>query len=134
MNDIVYKPIEPEVLFGFLLRHLPSHGIQLEGLKALGDEAFVMRMLNLFKENIRTDKNELWKAFEARDNKAIHELAHKMIPPCRHLGLEELVAILKKLENSSYMAEMDDYQRFDDLVQAALQAVRPELVSLEGSK
>ena len=64
------------------------------------DEKFVTQMLVSF---IDTTKNGLKDMKDAVDNgqwESVADMAHKMLPPCRHLGATDLYNFLKKIEEN----------------------------------
>lgn len=65
---------------------------------ARGDGAFIQRMLSLFVERTELGLTELEAALAADDRSALSGIAHRMIPPCRHLDLLGVVAQLQQLE------------------------------------
>jgi len=63
-----------------------------------GDERFVKQMLETFIETTRKGLDEMNKAVETGQWETVAELAHKISPPCRHIGAEDLYRFLKKIE------------------------------------
>jgi CheY-like chemotaxis protein len=83
---------------------LPDSGkITLQNLYHIagGDEQFVKQMLDSFIESTRKGLKEMQEAVQSGNIDSVAELAHKMSPPCRHLGASELSNMLKKIEESS---------------------------------
>jgi CheY-like chemotaxis protein len=133
MNGIVFKPVEKERLYRVISKFLVTQRIQLDSLQSLGDEAFVIRMLNLFEENIRNDLEELKIAFAEQDLNRIQALTHKMIPPCRHLGLYDLVEMLKDMESSGHIRDPADLRKLEHMIHMAIRAVARELTTISES-
>ncbi len=72
----------------------------LQELFELGnnESAFVKKMLQLFATNTRTHLSSMRKAANEKDWQTVGFTAHKIIPPTRHLGMNELVSLLKSIE------------------------------------
>jgi signal transduction histidine kinase/HPt (histidine-containing phosphotransfer) domain-containing protein/ActR/RegA family two-component response regulator len=126
MDGHLIKPFREAELLSLLLRllHLPerpltpdrqpvaaapslpegdpqsSHGYSLTAMYRLAhnDERFVKRMLQLFVERSADTLEALQQAATQQDWNQVGMHAHKLIPPCRHLGLEDLVQRLKRIE------------------------------------
>lgn len=66
-----------------------------------GDEKFVKDMLELFIRNMKEDIELVKKglAEQSWDNVALH--AHKMMSPCRHLNMVDLLTQLRNIENNA---------------------------------
>lgn len=79
-----------------------STGIDLKSLYHIsgGDEQFVKQMLISFLDSTKKGLEEMQEAFKLNQTEIIAELAHKMIPPCRHLGANVLGGILKQIEDN----------------------------------
>jgi signal transduction histidine kinase/FixJ family two-component response regulator/HPt (histidine-containing phosphotransfer) domain-containing protein len=79
-----------------------SEKIDLRSLYHLadGDELFVKQMLVSFIESTEKGFAEMAVANSGEAAEQIYELAHKMLPPCRHIGAKELTAILKEIEDT----------------------------------
>jgi len=65
-----------------------------------GDEQFVKQMLVTFVDTTRKDLTAMNKAVASGQWESVADLAHKMLPPCRHLGAKDLYNYLKKIEES----------------------------------
>lgn len=65
-----------------------------------GDEHFVEQMLISFVESTEKGLKEMLASVQAGNNDQIAELAHKLMPPCRHIGADELSANLRKIEEN----------------------------------
>jgi HPt (histidine-containing phosphotransfer) domain-containing protein len=57
-------------------------------------------MLVSFIDSTNKGLNEMQESVKNRNLKQVSELAHKMLPPCRHIGAMELYTMLKKLEEN----------------------------------
>lgn len=65
------------------------------------DKGFMFNMLTIFVDSAEVNLREMKEASAVSDWDAVSMKAHKLIPPCRHLGLDELVVELKQLERKS---------------------------------
>ena len=69
-------------------------------------------MLVSFIESTRNGIKEMEDALNSDDSDRISELAHKMLPPGRHIGATELCNTLKKIEeNIKYKMEPDSLRK-----------------------
>ena len=77
-----------------------SDRINLDNLYHLsgGDEKFVKEMLLSFVNTTKIGLKDMQLAMKAGQMEQVAELAHKMLPPCRHIGASDLCDILKKIE------------------------------------
>jgi signal transduction histidine kinase/CheY-like chemotaxis protein/HPt (histidine-containing phosphotransfer) domain-containing protein len=66
-----------------------------------GDEQFVRQMLDSFIETTGKGFVEMSAANRAGASGQIAELAHKMLPPSRHLGAVKLTSLLKEIEDTT---------------------------------
>jgi CheY-like chemotaxis protein/HPt (histidine-containing phosphotransfer) domain-containing protein len=66
-----------------------------------GDEKFVKQMLVSFIDTTRKGLNEMQKAVLSGEGDSVIDLAHKLIPPCRHIGASDLCDLLRKIEESN---------------------------------
>lgn len=64
-----------------------------------GDEQFVKQMLISFIESTDKGLNEMKSVASSGQSGQISELAHKMLPPCRHIGASQLCNLLKQIED-----------------------------------
>jgi HPt (histidine-containing phosphotransfer) domain-containing protein len=72
-------------------------------------------MLVSFIDSTYKGLNEMQEAVRTRNLKQVSELAHKMLPPCRHIGAMELYALLKKLEeNIQVKLDQESMEKFMD--------------------
>ncbi len=65
-----------------------------------GDEQFVKQMLISFIESTDKGLNEMKTVVTSGELTIVSELAHKMLPPCRHIGAMNLYNLLKKIEDN----------------------------------
>jgi signal transduction histidine kinase/CheY-like chemotaxis protein/HPt (histidine-containing phosphotransfer) domain-containing protein/CHASE3 domain sensor protein len=83
-----------------------------------GDEHFVKQMLTSFIESTEKGMNEIQKAVISGNFDQIADLAHKILPPCRHIGALDLYNSLKKIEENSQ--NMSDKITLEKLVQESI--------------
>jgi signal transduction histidine kinase/FixJ family two-component response regulator/HPt (histidine-containing phosphotransfer) domain-containing protein len=122
MNAFLPKPFTEEMLLTTILSVIKDYtivnqpvriddndrvetGLDKINLKNLyhisgGDEKFVKQMLISFIESTRNGFNEMEEALNSHNSYLISELAHKMLPPGRHIGATELCNSLKKIEEN----------------------------------
>jgi signal transduction histidine kinase/DNA-binding response OmpR family regulator len=81
-------------------RPIINDKINLQNLFHLSndDEQFVKQMLVSFLDTTEKSLKEINEALKTGQSEQITELAHKMLPPCRHIGASDLCIILKKIE------------------------------------
>jgi CheY-like chemotaxis protein/HPt (histidine-containing phosphotransfer) domain-containing protein len=65
-----------------------------------GDEQFRKQMLITFLETTGKGLQEMHEAIISGQWESVADLAHKMLPPCRHLGASDLCNFLRKIEES----------------------------------
>jgi signal transduction histidine kinase/CheY-like chemotaxis protein/HPt (histidine-containing phosphotransfer) domain-containing protein len=77
------------------------HRINLDNLNHIsgGDDQFVKQMLTSFNNTTSKGLKEMQEAARAGTWEAVADLAHKMLPPCRHIGAMELHSVLSKIED-----------------------------------
>ncbi len=77
-----------------------NNDYSLEELYELADHniPFLINMLNIFISNTPKNMDLLKKALEEEDWDGMRNMAHKIVPPCRHLHLTEIVKQLKEIE------------------------------------
>ena len=130
MNAFLPKPFSEETLLTTILsvinNYEPSGIIQpaeekvdvdkkinLDNLYHIsgGDEQFVKQMLVSFIESTKKGLEEMKEAVRTGELDAVAELAHKMLPPCRHIGASELANLLKKIEeNTKNMVDLHNLE------------------------
>ena len=65
-----------------------------------GDDQFVKQMLVSFIDSTKKGLNEMQEAEKSGRLELLPDLAHKMLPPCRHIGASDLYDHLKKIEEN----------------------------------
>jgi CheY-like chemotaxis protein/two-component sensor histidine kinase len=99
------------------------------------DPGMVAKMLQIFVDRANSLRQELQQALAAEDYEAIGKKAHQLIPSCRHLQLNQLVAQLKAIETQANAKELSANQKPEiEAVIADIEAVgkdiEAELVAL----
>jgi signal transduction histidine kinase/response regulator of citrate/malate metabolism len=140
MNAFLPKPFSEETLLTTLLSVVKDYGpvntfektvtdkpvssvndrINLDNLYHIsgGDEQFVKQMLISFLESTKKGLDEMSVAVETGQFQSVAELAHKMLPPSRHLGASELCNIFREIEEN--IKRKEDPQILGKLSQDAL--------------
>lgn len=134
MNAFLPKPFTEEMLLTTILSVIKDYSyssetepvkeeeIQPDGASKInlqnlyhisgGDEQFVKQMLLSFDESTEKGINEIQEAVASGRLELVSELAHKMLPPCRHIGALELCNLLRKIEeNIQKKTELSDLDR-----------------------
>jgi signal transduction histidine kinase/CheY-like chemotaxis protein/HPt (histidine-containing phosphotransfer) domain-containing protein len=77
--------------------------INLENLLHLseGDNQFTRQMLSTFLETTNKGLVEMIDALQSGNYETVAGLAHKILPPCRHIGAVDLSNLLKKIEETA---------------------------------
>jgi signal transduction histidine kinase/DNA-binding response OmpR family regulator/CHASE3 domain sensor protein len=80
-----------------------SGKINLQNLYHLsgGDTAFTRQMLATFLETTKKGLEEMLESARTGQYDKVSGLAHKLLPPCRHLGAIDLTGILKSIEENA---------------------------------
>jgi HPt (histidine-containing phosphotransfer) domain-containing protein len=65
-----------------------------------GDEQFVKQMLVTFIDTTKKGLTAMNNAVVSGKWESVADLAHKMLPPCRHLGAKDLCNCLRNIEES----------------------------------
>jgi len=113
MNDFLLKPFkEEELLRSFLsLTELNSISIKKDNEEegkltfqnlyhlAGGNEDFVRQMMETFLETTQRGLAEMSLAYKSEQPDQVAELAHKLLPPCRHIGAKKMCSLLKQTED-----------------------------------
>ncbi len=66
-----------------------------------GDDSFVIEMLEKFVQSFESGYDEMVNAIDNDDHNEAGNSAHKLASPCRHIGADKLLAILKEIETAS---------------------------------
>jgi CheY-like chemotaxis protein/HPt (histidine-containing phosphotransfer) domain-containing protein len=96
-----------------------------------GDEQFVKEMLVTFIASSEKGLEEMLESIKSGDKEKISDLAHKLLPPCRHLGAADLTAILTDIEKSGRTG--GDIRHIERLVGEFLNAFQEIRTEIETS-
>lgn len=109
----VIKDYEPVVIVESagekLIKSDSPEKINLQNLYHIsgGDEKFVKQMLIAFIDSTKKGLNEMQEAVISGQLDSVTEMAHKMLPPARHVGASYLCKVLKEIqENIQKMADL----------------------------
>jgi len=94
--------------------------IQLNRM-ANGDKKFIREMLEMFVKQSRKGIVQIENHLANKQFSLVREEAHKMISPCRHLGLKQLVKQLRLMEEKAILAEKPDE------LEKLFQTIRPQI-------
>jgi CheY-like chemotaxis protein/HPt (histidine-containing phosphotransfer) domain-containing protein len=151
MNAFIPKPFTEEMLLSTILSVIKgyepteatktssdensisatSEKISLNNLYHIsaGDEKFVKQMLISYIDTTKKGMDEMQEALKAGDYETVANLAHKMLPPCKHIGAKDLCNFLRKIETS--IRKNSDASNIDNIARESLkefQAVSEQLV------
>lgn len=130
MNSVIFKPFTEKELME-KLEHIfnnvnlpdndsekksivpiskPKEIINLDSINehVNGDEEFKTEMIQLFYKSINKAFEDIKTNYAIKNYKAIGEVAHKIIPSCKHFDAIELIAILKYLEMNTIVKQEDE--------------------------
>jgi signal transduction histidine kinase/DNA-binding response OmpR family regulator len=132
MNGILPKPFTEEMLLESVLTVLNAKPaipatdsvskreqlqkttgkINLDSLKhiAANDKEFVSQMIQAFILTTTNGISEMEEALKLQNRDKLTELAHKLTPPCRHIGAKELESLFKKIESSAIGENVDQLE------------------------
>ncbi len=93
------------------------------------DLGFMRNMLNIFIQSAQTNLHEMQEALAQQDWNGVSMKAHKLIPPCRHLGLDTIVLQLKQIERETGNGTPDE--DFPARVHAVHEQITQIVISLK---
>ena len=74
-----------------------------------GDEKFISEMIDVFIKTTEEGMTEIENAIRENNYKAVSVIAHKIAPPCRHMGAELLLNYIKTMEScATGLGKIDD--------------------------
>ena len=122
MNTFLPKPFTEEILLTTIISALKDYGpvkipdkisdekpgsavndkINLKNLYHLsgGDGHFVRQMLRSFIDTSEKGLRDMQASLISGEMEVVADLAHKMLPPCRHIQAMGMCNLLKKIEES----------------------------------
>ncbi len=150
MNAFLPKPFTEEILLNLILSVIPdspheSPGepdrgdktgsgdkISLDNLYHIagGDRQFVRQMLVTFIDTTDTGLKEIQNAFLSGQWEQVADLAHKLLPPCRHIRAMELTSLLSRIEKS--VPDKNEAEKVEDLIKEALRVFKKVSEQLDG--
>ena len=83
-----------------------------------GDEQFAKQMLLSFIDSSGKGLNEMLDAVRSDKYDQVAELAHKILPPARHIGASDLCKILRKIEENIHLKA--DIQTIENMVNESI--------------
>lgn len=97
-----------------------------------GNESFFNTMINTFVSNTESNLKMMQHFLHKEDWKNIGEMAHKMIPSCRHLKMYQLVIQLEKIEDLSlrkkkYGTIPEKVKEFSDTSSKVIEELKNEI-------
>jgi len=98
-----YAPVTgPDIVRKEKIKSAGTEKINLDNLYHIsgGDEQFVKQMLISFIDTTKNGLTDMQKAVRSGKWESVADLAHKMLPPCRHINASDLSNLLKKIEES----------------------------------
>ncbi len=106
INKVLRKPFKTEELISLISRltdrysPIPEVDVEysLSGLEQMGDEAFVMEMIQTFIDSSSNNFDQLCLAVKNKNWLEAAEMIHKIVAPARHFRANKLVSILKQTE------------------------------------
>ncbi|MEO0468823.1 MAG: ATP-binding protein [Bacteroidota bacterium] len=130
------KPFQERELFQLLVKLLKIEveehtGYEVDKLARMTnqDQGAMRHMLSLFVKTTQDNLAGLHAALAGEDWKNLAMKAHRMVPPCRHLGLENIVLQLKEIE---YRADhQKDLDRLPPLVEATGRQIQAVVDQIE---
>ena len=102
-----------------------------------GDEDFVLQMLRTFIGTTSTGLTEMKAALQEGEIGKVADIAHKLMPPCRHLGAVNLNFLLREIEknctgndNEYHLEELIDktaveYKEVSALLNEHIEKIKP---------
>ena len=138
MNAFLPKPFTEEMLLNTILSVIqdsPQESSEEQGVAnktsstgtisldnlyhiAGGDRQFVRQMLITFLDTTGSGLKEIHNAFLSGQWEKVADLAHKLLPPCRHIRATELSSLLSRIEKS--VQDKDEIERVEDLIKESL--------------
>jgi CheY-like chemotaxis protein/HPt (histidine-containing phosphotransfer) domain-containing protein len=118
-----------------IIRSKDSYDLQNLKNLAPGDREFTRDMLETFLESTHKNMELMKHAMQKGDSKQIGELAHTLAAPCRHLGMDSVVDVLKKMETVTKNGNTNNelaglVESLDHKLQTLLPQLREEVNAL----
>lgn len=90
---------------------------------------FVIEMLEKFIDVMEKGFVEVYQQLNLQDVGQVKELAHKLAPPCRHIGALSLYEILKEIEHSSQNIDQQEIYRMVKKAEEEYLLIKQEIKS-----
>jgi signal transduction histidine kinase/DNA-binding response OmpR family regulator len=141
--DVLRKPFDTDTLLS-LMNQIQSNRsgmstnqdeeiFNLTGLSKMGDDAFVVDMVETFITSTEENLRLLGKSFKEEKWEDAGEVLHKIIAPARHLKAEVVVDLLKKHELKTRNGESITKDEYDEIVSATRKLVEALQLHLQKS-
>lgn len=107
IHHVIHKPFDAEELLALIAEltcemdkpeKMPTSAYSLEGLSKMGDDAFVIEMVELFIASAQENLNALAVAKKEGKWAEVADVLHRIVAPARHFKANELVVLLKENE------------------------------------
>jgi HPt (histidine-containing phosphotransfer) domain-containing protein len=110
---------------------MKTETIDLEELKRLsnGDEKFFHEMLSIFINTTRQEMSAMSEGLAKKDWKRVSDGAHKIVPPCRHVGAMKLHDLLKNIERKA--RDEKETEKIEGLINEAKEEAEKVIAELE---
>lgn len=158
INSFVMKPFTEEILLSSVLASVsldavssyagayietPVRQVKMEKINtgnlfhiAAGDDNFVMQMLESFLHSTEKGLGEMQEAVKKGDYESVAGFSHKLQPPCRHLGANDLFNLLNRVEkavksNETASVESEIKEIIDEF-STVRQAVADQISKIKG--
>lgn len=94
-----------------------------------GDDKFVKEMIDIFIRSTIDGMDKMEAAYQEKNYKIVCHYAHKIAPPCRHLGINSLLYTFKKIETGTKETVPD--KNVENLILEARKEVNVVVKNLE---
>lgn len=120
-NYCLMKPFTEQELADAIRTILPlankHERFAISELNNLGDEDFVKEMTQIFVAGVQKMMVDMKEALLQNDFQRMADVAHHIIPSCRHIGANQLMELLKQLERN---IENQQYEQMQPQVNAII--------------
>lgn len=94
------------------------------------DETFVKQTLNIFIENSEEAIRVFNQSLAEENWKKIGEMAHKILPSCRHLAINSIVQNLVEIKTKTIIHE--DHEEIAQLVKETVEEMENVIMNMRG--
>lgn len=106
----------------------------LEGLQKMGDEEFVVDMVETFITSTKENLRQLDELVDRESWEDASELLHKIIAPARHLRANDLVALLKKHELITREGQAINAETYESIKSASINLIESLQLHLQDKR